>query len=283
LPPSFQLAGYSPQAFTLPLALCGIAVGALFVYLTPDYASSLEWLNAFLNYHLSASEFDHEEAATQTGIRRVHTEGGAIERSDGAYVGLVKVTPPTMALATDAEWTRKAKAFEDFCNTTLSFPIQIFSTTEPFVVEQYLEHYESRLTDADVQDNPRLESLIEEYAAWYESDLEERQMTIRDHYIVVSVTPPEVQFDHDSLLGQFASIPLLGLLIRARLAPPQETRHEALADELHDRLGRVESGMRGIEDCQASRVDVEDGARVMARYWGAEPSDERFDDAPDIQ
>jgi len=47
----------------------------------------------------------------------------------------------------------------------LGFPIQVYTTTEPFPVESYLDQFESRRTDPDVQSNPRLARLLDEYVS----------------------------------------------------------------------------------------------------------------------
>jgi len=267
LSPSSRVAGVVIQDLTIPVAGAGVAVGVLFVYLTPAYASSLEWLTAFTTFHTQRLRNADADPTEATGIRRIHADANVIERTDGAYLALVEVSPPTMALATDAEWARKAEAFQDFCNTTLGFPIQIFSTTKPFPVEEYLSRYEARLSDPDVQANPQLRTLIEEYTAWYETDLEARQMTIRDHYVVVPVEPRAVQFESESPFSRLISVPLLGLFIEVWLAPPEAERTERLRKAVDDRAERVVSGIRGIEGCDASRIDANEAAGILAEFW----------------
>ena len=267
LPSSVRVYGYSPQTLTLPLAGLAIACGALFVYLTPGYTTSLDWLGTFVGFQRNTHDLPHEEAKQYTLLERIHPAAGAIERTDGAFVGLVQVTPPPMALATDEEWASKADAFRDFCNTTVQFPIQLFSTTQPFPVDEYLGRYEARLEDEDVAQNPRLEALIEHYVEWYEDDLEDRRMTIRDHYVVVAVTPREVQFDRESLAQKLAALPLLGLAVRALTAPRRAEQRAAMFEALDERLQQMEAGLREIEDCSATRVDVAEATTLLAEYW----------------
>jgi hypothetical protein len=267
LPPSLTVSGYSLRPLMLPLAGVAILIGGLFVFLTPAHTTSLDWVTAMFGFYSGSTEHGHEEAKQYTQIERVHPDRGAIERTDGALVGMVSVAPPTMALATDEEWSRKAESFQNFLNTTVEFPIQIYSTTQVFPVEEYLGHYESRLGDADVESNPRMESLIEQYVEWYASELDERRMTIRDHYVIVPVTPAEVQFDRESLTQKLAGIPVCGLLIRAWAAPRIEDEREALFETLDDRLARIQQGLREIEGCNARRVDVDDATTVLTGFW----------------
>lgn len=267
LPDSLYLFDQPVQSLTLPLALVMVGLGGIFVYLTPDYTTSLEWIATLIGFHTQSRELGHEAAKEYTQIERIYPDEGAIERTDGAMLGLIEVTPPTMALATDKEWATKAESFQDFLNTTVEFPIQIFSTTQGFPVDEYLTHYESRLDDPDVKTNPRLEALIEHYVEWYRQDLADRRMTIRDHYVVVPVTPAEVQFDQGSLIEQLADLPVLGMFIQTVCAPPRAEERAALFDALDDRLTRVETGLREIDGCSAHRVPATDAVQIIGDFW----------------
>ncbi|WP_415380528.1 hypothetical protein [Halosimplex sp. TS25] len=270
LPTKATVFGYQIDSLTLPIAGVMIALGAIFVYLTPAYTTSIDWVTSMLTFHRRSDQLGHEEATEYTQIERVYPDRGAIERTDGAVIGMVQVIPPTMALATSEEWATKAEAFQDFLNTTVEFPIQIYSTTQPFPVDEHLAQYESRLDDPDVEANPRLESLIENYVQWYEAELEERRMTIRDHYVVVPVTPAEVQFDETSIAQKLAEVPILGLFIRELYAPRKAVERAALIDELDDRLSRVQSGLRSIDGCTAHRIDATEATKIVGEYWSDE-------------
>lgn len=271
VPANLAVAGYAVQSLTLPLTALAICLGAVFVSLTPPYTSSLTWLETMVGFHTRAREADHDAAKAYTRIEKIHAEEGALERDDGALVGMVQVSPASMALATDEHWRSVAESFQGFLNTTVEFPIQLYATTKRFPVEEYIAHYEARLDDADVRSNPRLQALIHEYIAWYESELEQRRMTIRDHYVIVSVTPEEVQFEHESLTQKLSHLPLLGVAVRAWLAPSLDEEREAMLTELDERLRRVELGIREIEGCSARRVGVADLTRLVASFWHGSP------------
>lgn len=270
LPSSLTLAGYSPQAFALPLALCGIAVGGLFVYLTPAYTTSIDWLETVVGFYGSDQAFSHDAAKELTNVERVYPDQDAIERTDGTLVAVVQVMPPTMALATRERWESQAESFQDFLNTVVEYPIQIYSTTQEFPAEDYLSRYEDRLDDPDVENNPQLASLIENYVSWYRTELEERQMTIRDHYIVVPVTRSEVQFEQDSLTRKLSALPLVGLFVRVWFGPQQAARQAAMTKTLEERCRRLQSGVREIEGCSAERVSTADAVRLLEEYWSGD-------------
>jgi hypothetical protein len=221
-------------------------------------------------FHRRPSQLDHEAAREYTQVERVYSDHDAIERTDGALIGVIEVLPPSMALATDTEWETKADSFQDFLNTVVEFPIQIFSTTQAFPADDYLAHYEERLTDPDVSANPRLGMLIQEYVEWYRQDIEARHMTIREHYVIVPVTPAEIRFEHESLVAKLARLPLCGVLLGLVFAPPVAQERAALLDALDVRLDRVETGLRDIESCRAHRLSATDATSLIGDFWAGD-------------
>lgn len=279
LPDSLTIGGYPLQTLTIPLAGLAILIGALFVFLTPGYTSSIEWIGIYLGWLQSSNEHGFEEAKQYTQLARIHAPRDALERTDGAFVGMIQVDPPTMALATDAEWKQRANAFADVLNSTVEFPIQLYSTTQDFPVEEYLSHYDERLEDPDVVDNPKLARLIDAYRSWYAEDVTNRQMTIRDHYVIVPVTPHEVQFDQESLAQQLASLPVIGTLISAWYAPRVLDEREAMFEELDSRIRRLEGGLREIEGCGTTRLSAEESLAVLGQFWTQEEYEPEMLDA----
>lgn len=270
LPPTLLVGAIPLQTIALPATAAAIGLGVLFVYLTPDYTTSLTWLTTLLRYRRRPTRLPHEAARTTTHVQRVHPGDEAVERTDGALFGLVQVEPPAMALATDAEWASKAEAFEGFLNTVIEFPIQLFSTTQRFPIEDYLARYEARLHEADVKANPRLATLIQRYVEWYAEELDSRRMTIREHYVVVPVTPAEVRFEREGMTRQLAAIPWVGSLIDLWLGPRSDEVHVAMVDALDERLRRVEAGLRDIDGCTARRIGVDEAVQLLAEFWNGE-------------
>lgn len=270
IPPNLRVGSYPIQTLTLPLAGLAIVVGALFVYLTPGYTTSVDWLATFIGFQRQPKSLAHEKAKTLTQVEQVHQGRRAIERVDGVYLGAVRVAPASLALATDDDWAATADAFQDFLNTAIDFPVQFYSTTQEFPVEEYLGHYRRRLDDPDVKANPRLAALITNYIEWYAADVEQRRTTIRDHYVLVPVTPAEVQFERESLTEQLGRLPVLGVFVQAWLAPRQEERSQAMFDALDERLRRVERGIRELDGCSAQRIDAEDLTQLLGEFWTGE-------------
>lgn len=267
LPASLAVAGIPVTTLTIPLAIFAIGVGGLFVYLTPAYTSSLDWAEQYVGFRQSEKELPHDKAKEYTRVEQVLPQYDAVVRDDGAVLGAVQVDPATMALATDEEWQAKTDAFADFVNTTLDFPVQIYSTTQAFPADAYLESYRERRSDPDVKQNEKLAGLLEHYTEWYEEELAQRRMSIRNHYVIVSVRPQEVQFERDGLTEKIADLVLIGTLIRAATAPPAAEERSTMIDELDERLRQVERGLTDIEDLHATRLSAEEMTSVIQAFW----------------
>lgn len=270
VPPGLRIRGYAVHDAAFPLVVGATLLGFVLVSLTPSHLSAFDWLRTVAGFYRRPRARTHATAGAQTRLERVHPDHDALERADGAVVGLVHVDPPSMALATDAEWSEKARSFRDFLDTVVEFPIQLYATTRAFPVDAYLEHYEHRLTDPDVKANPRLARLIEEYIAWYGDEIDDRQMTIRDHYVIVSVSPHEVRFAAGTSRRTLARLPVVGLFVEALFAPALADERAARFEMLDDRLRRVEAGLRAVDGCRAERVTGSEAARVITEYWHGE-------------
>jgi hypothetical protein len=270
VPPDTTIAGARAREFTLPLGAVGVALGAVGVYLTPDHRATDEWLATMLEYRQRPSQQSHATASDHTQVERVYPRADAIERADGALVGVVRVDPPSMALATDAEWREQAAAFQDFLNTTVDYPIQLYATTRPFDVDAYLTHFEDRLADPDVRANERLERLIEEYVDWYADDLERRQTTIRGHYVVVPVHPHEVRFEAESLVQKLTRLPILGVFLKIWLAPGLDEERTAMVTQLGERTRLVARGLREMDGVNTRRVSASTAVELVAGFWRGE-------------
>lgn len=267
--PAMSVGGYSLQALTLPLALLSVLLGALFVSLTPGYVNSLTWLESLVSFHHSAPDAGHTDAAEHTRIERVHPDRDALERTDGALVGAVQVEPASMALATDQQWRHTAQAFTDLLNTTVEFPVQLYSTTQSFPVDDYLATYEARLDDPDVRDNETLQHLIESYTAWYREDIERRETTIREHYVIVPVRPESVRHTDDSVTQQLSAVPVVGVFVDVATASSVAEERAAMAAELDDRLRSLERGLRELDGCATTRVPAPELTDLVTDYWAS--------------
>jgi hypothetical protein len=295
LPPELRYIGYV-------LAVVGAVIGAVAVYATPDYLTASEWVSTYLHHlrrptHTEHVRYDFASAREQrdfpesrfyevsertqelTDIDRVYKDQAAVERADGAFVGAVRVEPANMALTTDRRWRDNVAAFADFFNNSVEWPVQLYSTTTEFPIEDYLRRRERRLDDDDVSGNPVFRRLINEWLDWYPRELEARGTNIREHYVIVPVRRDEISGadEGEGVLDELADLPVLGGIFGSLASgdgmPEEELQSRAL-DELDERLRMVKNeGIQNLDGCRAHRVEAGGLVRLLAEFWEGEPAD----------
>lgn len=279
LPPSLRPVGYVGSVIAL-------VAGAVAVYATPDYLTASEWLQSYVNYvrrpknvthvrynfdssreqkDLPESKWYEVDERTQdlVDIERIYKGQGAVERLDGYIVGAVKVEPANMALTADDRWIENVESFADFLNNSVEWPIQIYSTTTEFPVEDYIRQHKHRLQDEDVRKNPVFKKLIEYWLNWYPDELDLRGTNLREFYIIVPVGPNDTPGEGDS--GGISSIPVLGRLLGGKGESLDTAR---LLQELDERLSLVENeGIQNLDGCRAERLDAGELTQVLMEFW----------------
>ena len=295
IPPEYRYLGYI-------LAFFGLVLGALAVYATPDHMTASEWVSTYAHHIRRPEEVEHvrydfesvreqtdfpesrafevsQRTQELTDVKRVHKDRDAVERTDGTFVGAVRVEPANMALATDRRWRENVSAFADFFNNSVEWSLQMYSTTTEFPIEEYLRRRERRLDDDDVSGNPVFRRLIEEWLDWYPRELEARGTNIREHYIIVPVRRDEVtgNGDEGGLLETLSDAPVVGSLFGLLASSDGMTEEEIRArvlDELDERLRMVENeGIQKLDGCRAHRLEASGLARILAEFWEGEPAD----------
>jgi len=295
LPPNLRYVGYV-------LAVIGLIVGAVAVYVTPDYLTASEWVSTYFHHLRRPTESEHvrydfgsareqrdfpesrfyeldERTQELTDVERVHVDRDAVERFDNAFVGAVRVEPANMALATDRRWRDNVAAFADFFNNSVEWAVQLYSTTTEFPVDDYLRRRERRLDDDDVAGNPVFRRLIEEWLDWYPRELEARGTNIREHYVVVPVRRDEVRSADGGggVLDSLADVPVVGGVFGALSSRDGMTEEEVRAralDELDERLRMVENeGIQNLDGCRAHRAETDELVRLLSEFWEGESAD----------
>ncbi len=295
IPAEYRVAGYVISALAL-------LAGALAIYLTPDHLTASEWLSTYVHHLRRPSEVEHvrydfdsareqrdlptsksyeTEERTQelTDVHRIHPDRDAVERVDDVFVGAVEVEPANMALATDRRWRNNVDEFADFFNNTVEWPVQVYSTTTEFPIEEFLRRREDRLDDEDVASNPVYRALVEEWLHWYPRELEARGTNLREHYVVVPVGVDEAtdtEVGGGGALESLSEIPFvggfIGLFTSSDGLTEEEKRLRAF-DELDTRLEMVEKeGVQRLDGCRAHRVDSDDLVDLLIEYWEGEGS-----------
>ncbi|ELY66170.1 VirB4 family type IV secretion system protein [Natrinema versiforme] len=280
-------ATFVPSALTIPILGFGIMLTILLFLLhkvKPDYLWLTEWLVARFGWAIKNKEYTHggednSEVRYLTRLNRVYPH--AIERTDGALVGAMKVEPANMALEDDEAWAKAVQSLSEFVNSTVDFPVKIYITSREIDEDDVVREHQNRLGDANVRSRPVLKRLIEEYVSSNTNengDIDSETTTIREYYLITAVTDSDIeQFDEtgDSVLAYLADVPVLGRLFgRFQSEELSESKRDQLKEEkLESRLAQLRRGGSSLYRCSISPVDAYDLARVTKEYWTCQSQD----------
>jgi len=170
-----------------------------------------------------------ENTRSLTQLRRFLSRGAG-QRDDGYLFGAIEVTPANMALATDADWEHAVEGFTAAING-LDFPIQIYSTVRPVDPETIAAGYRDRLK-AGSEMPDAFERLVATYAERLPQEFAQRGTGLRQYYVIVPVSPLDVQrdllsVDQTSLVDRLCDLSHLGGFVRTL----QAFRHDESIEE----------------------------------------------------
>jgi hypothetical protein len=269
-----------PAVFTIPILGFGIMLGLVLGVLhkvKPSYLWLTEWLAARLGWAVKNKEYTHGEDNSEvrylTRVGQVFPH--AIERSDGALVGAMKVEPANMALEDDEAWAKAVQSLSEFVNATIDFPVKFYLTSREVDQDDVVRDHQRRLGDTDVRSRPVLKRLLEEYITTntdQNGDIDSESTTIREYYIITAVRDADVEQLNetgDSVLAYLADIPVLGRVFgRFQSDGLSEADRDRLKeDKLESRLGQLRRGGSSLYRCSVSPVDAYDLTRVTKEYW----------------
>jgi len=269
-----------PATFTIPVLGFGLMLGLVLGVLhkvKPSYLWLNEWLAARLGWAVKNKEYTHGEDNSEvrylTRVGQVFPH--AIERSDGALVGAMKVEPANMALEDDDAWAKAVDSLSEFVNATIDFPVKFYITSREVDQDDVVRDHQRRLGDADVRSRPVLKRLLDEYITTntdQNGDIDSEATTIREYYIITAVRDADVEQLNetgDSVLAYLADIPVLGRVFgRFQSDGLSDAERDRLKeDKLESRLGQLRRGGSSLYRCSMSPVDAYDLTRVTKEYW----------------
>jgi hypothetical protein len=284
------------------LALAGVVVAVT----SPEHMKSTDWLLHHLSHLFRPStvhnlalngEYPHREQpqapdhpVTQSLSASQRTQDllridrvfpsyerypGVIEQRDGTLIGLVKVQPANLTLATAGQWRNATSNLASFCNT-LDYKTVLYHTNRQFDVERFLQPYRQRRGDDDLRAEPVLEEVHEAFLQWYPEQHLQGGTTISEHYIVVGVAEDEVRRsapEPSGMIDQLGEKPIFN-----RFTEDNDTIREAVQrgrqrEELFVRLEQVAGGIQDVPDVDSEIVDAEEHAELVSRAWTREEMD----------
>jgi hypothetical protein len=251
------------NALILPLTLLGGLLGVAIVFAAPSHLPATAWLTDIYRYYLLRPRRTYaapreteglapgattrtegglaayhpfsvdERTQDLTNVERAWPGAGAIERTDGAVVGMLEVDPANMDFAMSDDWAQLQAVGEEFANNDLDFPLTVHATTRRFPVDRLLDTIADRLDDEDVTNAPVFRSLLEEYRQTRPTEIAGTQQL--RYFLGVTVYPADVHQRNQaepSPLERLRRVPGLGVV----LAPFVSRRAQLTAAELRAKL-----------------------------------------------
>jgi hypothetical protein len=276
-------AGWSVLGFVLGGAVMVGAAGI--IWYAPPHRVAHDWLTDAASFYskklrgktlmLPHDSDDDTDARTLTNVDSILRRWNSIQRTDGALVSAMRVHPANMALGDKGDWEDAADALAGFLRS-ISFDLQIYSTARPVDANEIVEPYRERLDDPDVRDNERLRNVIQAYRNRLPEEFERRRTSVREYYIIVSVSETDAKLANQSVLDRLRDAPYVGKLFefigRGRSDFSEGEILVRQQRELNSRLRDVRRGITELPDCRPEQVTAARMADLLEEFWTGEPS-----------
>ncbi|WP_226013631.1 VirB4 family type IV secretion system protein [Halomicrobium salinisoli] len=234
------------------------------VKLTTDwYTSPRERIRDGIGYLRRRHRFPWgpDETVDVHGVRRI--EDGVAEMQDGRLVGLVRVEPTNTAMMErDQKDHLTAQLGSVIDEEIKDFDVNLYATTTEPDTDALTDEYQRRLEgDLEDLDDDRAVALrkrmhIENLVEWRDDNQSMWDARDWEFYVAVPVSPTVLQ--HDASVWE---------LLLPFLDPEGERSDGELEGILAQRVAQVVDGIGGIDGLDASRVDTEEYADLLARFW----------------
>jgi hypothetical protein len=266
-------------------------LGTGLVAVIPEYTSLSGLLNQYKIFKTRASEsrmvessedekVNHrkwetsESTIEKTHVKKVYGDEGVIERDDGVIVAAMKVEGMNLDKATQRTQNEATQSFRNFLNSSLDFPIQIYLTTRKFDSTEFLQKYEDRLEDSEIQENPIMEMYLNHYIE--RTPIFLSQQYYREYYILVPVSTWDVR--RESREGgslNFESIPSFGDFLAelfgssdvGKLTDDQIKQRQI--DEAKKRMRKIkQAGIAPLDGARGNILeDANEYSALIKEFW----------------
>lgn len=297
------------DALVFPLMGIGFLLGVALVFAAPSHLPTTTWLSDVYRFYVhrprrtlaAPTETDgadstatkrneggaaayqpfttDERTQDLTNVERAWPGAGAIERTDGAVVGMLELDPANMDLAMATDWAQLQALGESFANDDLTFPLTVHATTRRFPVDRLLDALENRLDDVDVTRAPVFRTLIEEYQETRPTEITGTQQL--RYFLGVEVHPRDVYQRHQaepSPVERLTMIPVLGWLFTPFVARREQLTEAELRKRLFEVLDQrcrtVDTGLvTKAPGWSARRVSTTELFLLTMEFWNGEAHD----------
>jgi hypothetical protein len=267
------------------------AVGFGVVAAVPNYTSLSSLIKQFKIYKTRASEnriseseedeeLEHrswestESTIEKTFVEKIYGDEGMIERDDETIVGAMRVRGMNLDTATARTQSDATQSWKNFLNTGLDFPIQIYLSTRRFDPDNYLDKFENRLNDEEIENNYIMDMYLNHYIERTPVFLS--QQYYREYYIIVPVNEWDIRRkSREEGALDLSVIPGIGELLAelfgssdvGRLTESQVKKRQI--DEARTRLQTIKkNGIGSLDGAEAEIItDANEYAALIKEFW----------------
>lgn len=265
------------------IGFIGSFVGIAAVYATPPHLNIKQAYQVWKTFakkntdvYAAASEVSDESLLASfkldestrdfLEIERYYPEIGVVKNTDGDYLGGIKLNPPNMDFSEGGE-IRTAELVGGFHNEQMSFDTQLYITTEPFPLDEYIDNLKSRRESQEVQEKPIMEALLDEQIELRPKQLEQKGTQMTEFYLIVKVPADTISTSttrERTPIERLSDIPVLGIFaeifINISSNKSDLEEHGESLRELQDRLQTVQRGLVGS-------LEGWDGHQITLAEW----------------
>jgi len=292
----FMVISNMPLMVTVPSVVFVGTISLSLMFAAPGYLNVGEFLST-IRYHIKhrgvvdnsvkaavaddveggiLREFKTDETTREmTNIRRFYPEAHILERTDGHYVGALRIEPPNRDFDDSEDFARVANTIKEQLNKNIDFEFQFYVTTRPFPIEDYVSKLEERLEDEDIQSKPIMEAILQEKVQRRPEDLKERGTELPHYYLVASVGPRSIEMEKSgttSPIERMVDIPVLGLffemMTNIRSDVEDHQREVRMIKKVRQRLSRLDASIvQPNSEFESHPVSVAEWSEIVHSFW----------------
>lgn len=297
------LVSFGAPNLTLPAGVLGVLISAALYITAPSDATIIEWMRAIgtrvtqqddprhvrenrgherdLRDEYGGTAFEITDTTQDhTRIERFYENQDAAERRDGTMLAAIEVDPANMAVATQSEQRSMTEQWASFLNSSVDWPLQLYSPTAEFPVDDHIQTLRDRRDDPDVQnDRPVMWELIQGRLEWAPEYYAQRGTNARQYYIIVHVSEADVNIstagdDDGSVVDAVLDAPginaiadVVGLTDEEEDAREEARRRAAQFDKLDARCTTIRNGLNSLDGVSGRRLNSAEFAALIKEYW----------------
>lgn len=286
----------APIYITLPATAFTAIITLSLVFMSPSHLNVKEYIDTIRYYFKHRADVDNTNTETiasdqdvplqnfvveettrdMTGVDAFYPESNLVKREDGHVAGGVRIDPPNRDFDSGEELVELSEKIKEAINKDIDFSFQLYVTTQPFPIDEYIAEIESRLDDKDIEDRPIMEAVLKEKVENRPEALEERGTELPYYYLIATAAPDEIAVSSSgtqSPVERLTRLPVIGFLAELFVNIQDDSeefeREARMIERAHERIARLNAAVvnTSTEEFSSTPVSVIEWAELFERLW----------------